>query len=80
MASHTGQEIEAELRRQGRSVAWFARTLPCDRTIVYNIFRRQGIDTLLLQRIGTVLNRNFFMLYCQAWEEAYGDENKSTDV
>ncbi|MBR5170684.1 MAG: XRE family transcriptional regulator [Muribaculaceae bacterium] len=48
---HIGREIENELRRQGRGVTWFAQMLPCDHTNVYNIFRRQGIDTVLLQRI-----------------------------
>ena len=74
---HIGREIENELRRQGRCVTWFAQMLPCDRTNVYNIFRRQGIDTVLLQRIGTVLNRNFVLLYCQG--EGAGEENNSTD-
>lgn len=64
MAIHIGQEIENELRRQGRGVTWFAQRLHCDRTNVYNIFGREGIDTILLQRICAVLNRNFFALYC----------------
>lgn len=63
MMIHIGKEIEAELRHQGRGVTWLAHRLHCDRTNVYNIFRREGIDTILLQRIGTVLNRNFFTLY-----------------
>ena len=80
MAIHIGQEIKAELRRQGRGPTWLARRLHCDRTNVYSIFKREGVDTILLQRVSAILHRNFFMLYCQAWEEAYGDENKSTDV
>ncbi|MBR3451347.1 MAG: XRE family transcriptional regulator [Muribaculaceae bacterium] len=75
---HIGSEIEAELRRQGRGATWLAQRLHCDRTNVYNIFKREGIDTILLQRIGTVLGRNFFTLYCQ--DEINGDENDSTDV
>ena len=78
MPIHIGKEIEAELRRQGRGVMWFARRLHCDRTNVYNIFKREGIDTILLQRIGAVLNRNFFLLYCQ--EELGLVEKDSTDV
>lgn len=78
MSIHIGKEIEAELRRQGRGVTWFAQCLHCDRTNVYNIFKREGIDTILLQRIGAVLNRNFFLLYCQ--EEFGGVEKDSTDV
>ncbi len=78
MMIHIGSEIEAELRRQGRGATWLAQRLHCDRTNVYNIFKREGIDTILLQRIGTVLGRNFFTLYCQ--DEINGDENDSTDV
>ena len=76
MAIHIGKEIEAELRRQGRGATWLAQRLYCDRTNVYNIFRRQGIDTVLLQRIGNVLKCNFFVLYCQ--EDGAGAENNST--
>ena len=34
---HIGTLIKEELRRQGRSVAWFARKLCCERTNVYSI-------------------------------------------
>ena len=78
MSLHIGKEIECELRRQGRGATWFAQRLHCDRTNVYNIFKREGIDTILLQRISAVLKRNFFLLYCQ--EEINHAENNSTDV
>lgn len=77
MSIHIGREIEAELRRQGRGATWLSQRLYCDRTNVYNIFKRQGIDTVLLQRISDVLKRNFFALYCP--EEGAGAENNSTD-
>lgn len=78
MAIHIGKEIEAELRRQERGVSWLADKLNCDRTNVYDIFKRQGIDTRLLERISVILNRNFFVLYCQ---EDKGDvENNSTEL
>ena len=77
MLIHIGKEIKAELRRQRRGATWFARQLYCDRTNVYNIFKRESIDTMLLQRIGAVLGRNFFVLYCEALG---GDaENNTTD-
>ena len=78
MAIHIGQEIETELRRQGHGATWLATRLHCDRTNVYNIFRREGVDTILLQRIGAVLHRNFFMLYCP--ESGAHAENNSTVV
>ena len=80
MSIHIGREIEAELRRQGRGVTWFAQCLHCDRTNVYNIFKREGIDTILLQRISAVLNRNFFALFCQSLGDSDGCEKNSTDV
>ena len=56
--THIGQIIEKELHRQERSVTWFARRLYCDRTNVYNIFRRQSLDTELLLRISIILEYN----------------------
>ena len=79
MSIHIGKEIKAELRRQGRGVTWFAQQLYCDRTNVYNIFKREGIDTILLQRICSVLGRNFFALYCQEIE-CGDEENNSTEM
>ena len=53
--THIGQIIEKELHRQER--------LYCDRTNVYNIFRRQSLDTELLLRISIILEYNFFQIY-----------------
>lgn len=62
---HIGSLIEQELRRQERSVTWFASKLHCDRSNVYKIFKKQSIDTQLLDKIGIILQRNFFMEFCQ---------------
>ena len=58
-----GEVIQQELRRQERSVSWFARKLNCNRQNVYDIFRRRTIDTELLMRISLVLNIDFFEMY-----------------
>lgn len=60
---HIGELIREELRRQERSVAWFARKLYCDRTNAYNIFRRSSIDTETLLRISRILDHDFFIHY-----------------
>lgn len=78
MSVHIGKEIKAELLRQERGVSWLADKLHCDRTNVYDIFKREGIDTRLLERISMILHRNFFALYCQ--EDSIEDENVSTEV
>lgn len=55
-----GRIIQEELRRQERTVVWLARHLCCDRSNVYDIFKRQTIDCELLFRISTVMEHNFF--------------------
>lgn len=71
-----GRIIEAELRRQERSVAWFSRKLHCDRRNVYDIFSREYIDTGLLYRICTILGKDFFALYSNRLKLA--DNNQIT--
>jgi DNA invertase Pin-like site-specific DNA recombinase len=58
-----GTLIQQELKNQERTVSWLARKLDCDRTNVYNIFRRQDIDTELLMRISVILHRDFFAIF-----------------
>ncbi len=65
---HIGQLIEQELRRQQRTVSWFARNLCCERTNVYDIFKRQSIDTQMLLRISNILGHNFFGYYQKEYE------------
>jgi hypothetical protein len=60
---HIGSLIEQELRRQERSVARFARKLHCDPSNVYKIFKKQSIDTQLLENISSILQHNFFLYY-----------------
>jgi hypothetical protein len=55
-----GKHIEEILRSQGRSAAWLAKEIPCERTNVYNIFKRKSLDVRLLMRISVILNYDFF--------------------
>ena len=57
---HLGQLIKTELERQERTPTWLAKKINCDRTNISRIFERKSIDTDLLSRISTALNRNFF--------------------
>ena len=63
---HIGSLIEQELRRQDRSVTWFASELHRDRTNVYKVFKKKSIDTLLLENICVILRHNFFLDYAEA--------------
>ena len=62
---HIGSLIEQELRRQDRSVTWFASELHCDRTNVYKVFKKKSIDTQLLENISVILLHNFFLDYAE---------------
>lgn len=56
---HLGEEIKREVRRQSMGVGEFADKLCYNRANVYNIFKREYMDTDLLARISKVLHRNF---------------------
>ena len=55
-----GKHVEEILRKQGKSAAWLASQIPCERTNVYNIFKRKSMDVRLLMRISEVLKYDFF--------------------
>lgn len=60
---HIGSIIEHVFHEQGRSPSWFAEQLHCDRTNVYNIFKRESVDTSLLVRISNILQHDFLQYY-----------------
>lgn len=66
MEIHIGKLIEQVMHSQGRSPSWLARQLYCDRTNIYKIFKRDSIDTALLQRICKALDYDFFRIYSDA--------------
>ena len=55
-----GKHIEETLRKQGKSASWQASQIPCERTNVYNIFKRKSLDVRLLMRISVILKYDFF--------------------
>lgn len=57
---HIGSRIEEVLRNREHTVTWLARKLYCNRQNVYDIFKRESIDTLLLRRISYILVYDFF--------------------
>ena len=56
---HIGQMIRAELKKQGRSVTWFANAIHSDYSNVYKMFKRRSIDLDLLLRISDLLQHDF---------------------
>lgn len=64
-----GHLIEETLRKQGRTVAWFASQLCCTRPNVYKIFSKRSIDTCLLWRISNILEHDFFLDFSRHYSE-----------
>lgn len=60
---HIGKIIKEEVKRQGRSVKWLSEKLYCDRSNIYDIFKRRSIDTSLLKRLSELLGIDFFDYY-----------------
>lgn len=63
MAIHIGKKIKEEVYRQRIPITDFAKRISRSRNVVYNIFERASVDTLLLNKIGRVLNCDFFSVY-----------------
>ncbi len=55
-----GTLIRKELKSKGLTAAWLAEQIPCDRSNIYNIFKRNDINSSLLQRISVLLEHDFF--------------------
>ena len=52
--------IKRELKAQGRSVSWLARTIHKERSGIYKMFERDSLDVELLIRISLVMDHDFF--------------------
>lgn len=63
MAVHIGKKIKEVFTQKGMKTSEFARRLHKSRENVYSIFKRETIDTGLLQEISTVLEHDFFQYY-----------------
>ncbi len=64
-APHIGHIIKAELKRQGRSVAWLASQIGYTRQNTYHLLERGFIYTDLLLKISDLLDFDFFKCYTE---------------
>lgn len=79
MAIHIGKKIKEEVYKQRISITTFAKKISRSRNVVYDIFERESVDTLLLNKIGKVLSCDFFSMY-SAQKEYVQDGMKSFHV
>ncbi len=66
---HIGSLIREELKRSGHTVTWLAAQICCTRTHAYKIFRKESIDTGLLERVSRALGHDFFGDISKSLEE-----------
>lgn len=59
---HIGKRIKEvfDAGPKSHTVAWLAEQLCCDRRNVFRIFKRDNIDIVLLDRLGQILEHDFF--------------------
>lgn len=60
---HIGRKIKTVFKESGLKGKDFASRISRDRQVIYNIFKKQSIDTDLLFKISKVLDHNFFDYY-----------------
>ena len=60
MEKKIGQLIKERLEASNMEVTAFAKAIDKERSNIYDIFKRDSIDTKLLKKIGRVLNYDFF--------------------
>ena len=70
---HLGNMIKRELKAQGRSVSWLARTIHMERSSIYKIFERNSLDVGLLIRISIVMDHDFFLDVSKKMRDHYED-------
>ncbi|MEN9947669.1 MAG: hypothetical protein RL106_492 [Bacteroidota bacterium] len=58
-----GQEIKRVVKKRGITVEELAKALNVSQPNIFDIYRRESIDTDLLERFCKVLNFNFFKIY-----------------
>ena len=63
MSDPIGSIIQRVLKSKGMSVAELARRMHITRENLYNLFKRDNIDTKQLQKIGNILEHNFFTYF-----------------
>ena len=58
---HVGKRIKQVLDEQGRSASWLASKIPCERTNMYDIFKREDVSVALLFKVSSILGHDFFL-------------------
>ena len=66
-----GSEIKKIVKKRGFTVEELATALNVSKPSIFDIYKRETIDTGLLERICKVLNHNFFQYYADKYQNDY---------
>ena len=55
-----GERVKEVLFRQGHTAKWLSEQIPCERTNVYDIFKRDDMNVKLLAQLSAILRHDFF--------------------
>ena len=55
-----GERVKGVLFSQGHSAKWLSEQIPCERTNVYDIFKRDDMNVNLLAKLSVILHHDFF--------------------
>ena len=66
-----GSEIKKIVKKRGFTVEELATALNVSKPNIFDIYKRETIDTGLLERICKVLNHNFFQYYADKYQTDY---------
>jgi hypothetical protein len=75
-----GKRIEEIVHERGISPSWLAEQIPCERTNIYNIFRRKSVGSDLLFVLSTILQHDFFAELSADWQQTTaGDKREAPE-
>ena len=77
---HIGKKIKDVWKASRLKGTEFASSINKDRQVIYDIFKRETIDTGLLQKIGKVLDHDFFSYYSALSPQAAHEEKGAYGV
>ena len=75
-----GKMIKAIIEQKGMTASEFARRLSTSNQNAHDIFKRASIDTELLERIGKILDHDFFQYYVKPSPQFSLQKEKKTRV
>lgn len=65
-----GQRIKEVIAEKKVTVTWVATQVPCERTNLYNVFKRRDISMRLLWKLSDILEHNFFQELTDQYESS----------